>query len=98
MALASTPAYADARDITHFIGGSRVEATAGRNQAVYNPATGQVARQLQLGSVADVDKAVAAAQAAFPAWADAPPLLFGLGDRGQCLELAIPDGCRRHAP
>lgn len=74
MALAPVPAYTDSRDITHFIAGAPAEATAGRNQAVYNPATGQVARQLQLGSVADVERAVAAAQAAFPAWADAPPL------------------------
>ncbi|UDF36433.1 UNVERIFIED_ORG: CoA-acylating methylmalonate-semialdehyde dehydrogenase [Shinella sp. XGS7] len=74
MALAPVPAYTDSRDITHFIAGAPAEATAGRNQAVYNPATGQVARQLQLGSVADVERAVAAAQAAFGPWADAPPL------------------------
>ena len=74
MALASTPAYAATQDITHYIGGTTVPATAGRSQAVYNPATGAVTRQLQLGSAADVDKAVANAQAAFPAWADAPPL------------------------
>ncbi|QPF71711.1 CoA-acylating methylmalonate-semialdehyde dehydrogenase [Roseateles sp. DAIF2] len=74
MALAPVPAYDSKRDLTHHIGGAPVEATSGRGQAVYNPATGQVARQLQLGSVADVERAVAAAQAAFPAWADAPPL------------------------
>ncbi|UXH78620.1 CoA-acylating methylmalonate-semialdehyde dehydrogenase [Roseateles amylovorans] len=67
-------AYSDSADLTHFIAGQRVAATSGRSQAVYNPATGAVARQLQLGSAADVDTAVAAAQAAFPAWADAPPL------------------------
>ncbi len=71
---ASPVPYSDSADLTHFIGGRRVPATSGRTQAVYNPATGAVARQLQLGSVADVETAVAAAQAAFPAWADAPPL------------------------
>ncbi|WP_377158678.1 CoA-acylating methylmalonate-semialdehyde dehydrogenase [Roseateles sp. UC29_93] len=67
-------AFTDSADITHFIAGERVPATSGRSQAVFNPATGQVARQLQLGNVEDVNTAVAAAQAAFPAWADAPPL------------------------
>jgi malonate-semialdehyde dehydrogenase (acetylating)/methylmalonate-semialdehyde dehydrogenase len=61
-------------DITHWIGGRRVPATGGRTQPVYNPATGAVARQLQLASSDDVAAAVAAAQAAFPAWADTPPI------------------------
>ncbi|MBA4343779.1 MAG: methylmalonate-semialdehyde dehydrogenase (CoA acylating) [Methylibium sp.] len=74
MALASTPAYTRTQDLMHYIGGAAVPASSGRTQAVYNPTTGAVARQLQLGSAEDVDKAVANAQAAFPAWADAPPL------------------------
>lgn len=74
MALASTPAYTRSQDLTHYIGGAEVPASSGRTQAVYNPTTGAIARQLQLGSAEDVDKAVASAQAAFPAWADAPPL------------------------
>ena len=74
MALAPTPAYAATGDITHYIGGAAVAASSGRSQAVYNPTTGAVARQLQLGSVEDVDRAVAAAQAAFGPWGDAPPL------------------------
>ncbi len=61
-------------DITHWIGGRRVPATGGRTQPVYNPATGAVARQLQLASSDDVAAAVPAAQAAFPAWADTPPI------------------------
>ncbi|MGN6829266.1 CoA-acylating methylmalonate-semialdehyde dehydrogenase [Paucibacter sp. M5-1] len=72
--MAAPVAFSSSKDITHYIGGAAAEATAGRNQPVYNPATGVVARQLQLGSAADVDKAVAVAKAAFPAWADAPPL------------------------
>lgn len=70
----TTAPFTDAADIPHFIGGARRAATSGRSQAVYNPSTGAVARQVQLGSLEDVDTAVAAAQAAFPAWADAPPL------------------------
>ncbi|MDT9001926.1 CoA-acylating methylmalonate-semialdehyde dehydrogenase [Paucibacter sp. APW11] len=69
-----TPAYSSSADLTHFINGQPVAASSGRSQAVYNPTTGAVARQLQLASADDVQCAVAAAQAAFPAWADAPPL------------------------
>jgi len=43
-------------------------------QDVTNPATGQVTGQVALAEPADVNAAVAAAQAAFPAWADTPPI------------------------
>ncbi|MDN3919348.1 CoA-acylating methylmalonate-semialdehyde dehydrogenase [Roseateles violae] len=72
--MSSASPYTRSEDLTHFIGGKPVAATSGRSQAVYNPTTGAVARQLQLASVEDVNAAVAAAQAAFPAWAEAPPL------------------------
>ncbi|MBL0729204.1 CoA-acylating methylmalonate-semialdehyde dehydrogenase [Piscinibacter sp. HJYY11] len=67
-------AFTTATDVGHFIGGVAVAGTSGRRQAVYNPATGQVARQLSLASVDEVKAAVASAQASFPAWADTPPL------------------------
>ncbi|MFZ9428210.1 MAG: CoA-acylating methylmalonate-semialdehyde dehydrogenase [Burkholderiaceae bacterium] len=67
-------AFTATTDITHWIGGRRVPASGGRTQAVYNPATGAVARQLQLASSEDVAAAVTSAQAAFPAWADMPPI------------------------
>ena len=67
-------AYTRTDALTHYIGGQPVPASSGRSQAVYNPATGAVAREVQLASAEDVNAAVAAAQAAFPAWADAPPL------------------------
>ena len=69
-----TSPYTSTADLTHFINGQLQPATSGRSQAVFNPTTGQVARQVQLASLDDVNAAVAAAQAAFPAWADAPPL------------------------
>ncbi|MCU0928622.1 MAG: CoA-acylating methylmalonate-semialdehyde dehydrogenase [Burkholderiaceae bacterium] len=47
---------------------------AARRQDVFNPATGRVARQVLLGDADDVRAAVAAAKAAFPAWADTPPI------------------------
>jgi malonate-semialdehyde dehydrogenase (acetylating)/methylmalonate-semialdehyde dehydrogenase len=41
---------------------------------VYNPATGQVQALVPLASRAELDAAVAAAQAAFPEWSAQPPL------------------------
>ena len=61
-------------DIGHYIAGKRLAGASGRSQAVYNPATGTVARRVALATAAEVDSAVAAAKAAFPAWADTPPL------------------------
>ncbi|ALT79116.1 CoA-acylating methylmalonate-semialdehyde dehydrogenase [Paucibacter sp. KCTC 42545] len=66
--------YTSTADLTHFIGGQAQAANSGRSQAVFNPTTGAVARQVQLASMDDVNAAVAGALAAFPAWADAPPL------------------------
>ncbi|NBS76595.1 MAG: aldehyde dehydrogenase family protein, partial [Betaproteobacteria bacterium] len=60
--------------IGHYIHGARHAGTSGRSQPVTNPATGTVTAEVGLANNADVNKAVAAAQAAFPAWADAPPL------------------------
>jgi len=74
MNIPAQPAYAASADLTHYINGRPQAASSGRSQAVYNPTTGAVARQLQLASSEDVASAVAAAKAAFPAWADAPPL------------------------
>ncbi|MEY2770951.1 MAG: Methylmalonate-semialdehyde dehydrogenase [Pseudomonadota bacterium] len=60
--------------IAHFIAGQRSAGTSGRQQPVTNPATGAVTGEVALASSAEVDRAVAAAQAAFPAWSDLPPL------------------------
>ncbi|NBQ92268.1 MAG: CoA-acylating methylmalonate-semialdehyde dehydrogenase [Betaproteobacteria bacterium] len=67
-------AFTATTDITHWIGGQRVPSSGARRQAVYNPATGAVSRQLHLAEAVDVNAAVANAQAAFPAWADTPPI------------------------
>jgi malonate-semialdehyde dehydrogenase (acetylating)/methylmalonate-semialdehyde dehydrogenase len=61
-------------DITHFIGGARASGTFTRAQDVFNPATGAVTGRVSLANAADVNAAVAAAQAAFPDWADTPPI------------------------
>jgi malonate-semialdehyde dehydrogenase (acetylating) / methylmalonate-semialdehyde dehydrogenase len=54
--------------ISHWIDGRVVESTSGRTAAVYNPATGQQSGAVDLASTEEVDAAVAAARAAFPAW------------------------------
>jgi len=60
-------------EIGHFIGGKRVAGTSGRTGDVFNPATGALSGRVAFASGAEVDAAVAAAAAAFPAWADLPP-------------------------
>ncbi|MEM6491497.1 MAG: CoA-acylating methylmalonate-semialdehyde dehydrogenase [Pseudomonadota bacterium] len=60
--------------IANFIGGARAAATSGRGQDLFNPATGAITGRAAYASAADVDAAVAAAKAAFPAWADTPPI------------------------
>jgi malonate-semialdehyde dehydrogenase (acetylating)/methylmalonate-semialdehyde dehydrogenase len=60
--------------VQHWIGGKLVPSTSGRSQDVFNPATGAVARQVALGSVEEVNEAVASAKAAFRKWADTPPI------------------------
>ncbi len=58
----------------HFIGGQAHDGTSGRFGDIYNPATGRKARRVPMANTADVHAAIAAATAAFPAWAAAPPL------------------------
>ncbi|WP_300272688.1 CoA-acylating methylmalonate-semialdehyde dehydrogenase [Halomonas sp.] len=60
--------------IQHYINGAISGGESGRTQPVTNPATGEVTGQVALASAADVDGAVSAAAAAFPAWADTPPI------------------------
>ena len=54
--------------VSHWIGGRRVAGSSGRRGPVYDPATGTLAREVEFASVEEVDAAVAAAKAAFPAW------------------------------
>jgi malonate-semialdehyde dehydrogenase (acetylating)/methylmalonate-semialdehyde dehydrogenase len=61
-------------DVSHFINGQRVEGPSGRWGDVFNPATGERAQRVALGGAAEIDRAVKAAAAAFPAWAATPPL------------------------
>ncbi|WP_163576253.1 CoA-acylating methylmalonate-semialdehyde dehydrogenase [Halomonas faecis] len=60
--------------ISHYINGQPAAGESGRTQDVFNPATGSVSGRVALASRGDVDTAVAAAKAAFPAWANTPPI------------------------
>jgi malonate-semialdehyde dehydrogenase (acetylating) / methylmalonate-semialdehyde dehydrogenase len=59
------------RTIEHWINGRSTPGTSTRYGPVWNPATGEQQAQVVLGSQADLDEAVGAAQAAFPAWSQA---------------------------
>jgi malonate-semialdehyde dehydrogenase (acetylating)/methylmalonate-semialdehyde dehydrogenase len=54
--------------ISHWIDGRVVASTSGNSAPVYDPATGTQTGAVDLASVEEVDTAVAAAAAAFPAW------------------------------
>ena len=59
--------------VGHFINGRDVT-DANRPEPVTNPATGEVTRHVAMASRQTVEDAVAAAEAAFPAWRDTPPI------------------------
>ncbi|KWA32459.1 methylmalonate-semialdehyde dehydrogenase [Burkholderia multivorans] len=59
--------------IPHYISGARTR-LGDRVQPVFNPATGIQTGRVALADTAAVDDAVADARAAFPKWADTPPI------------------------
>ncbi len=61
-------------DVQHFINGTHSNGSSGRWGDVFNPATGERSRRVALAGAGEVDQAVKAAAAAFPAWAATPPL------------------------
>ena len=61
------------RDINHFIDGTSFTGASGRFSDVFNPNTGEVQARVQLASVAEMDRAVQAAQTAFEGWSSTNP-------------------------
>jgi malonate-semialdehyde dehydrogenase (acetylating)/methylmalonate-semialdehyde dehydrogenase len=59
---------------SHWIGGRMVAGTSGRAGDVFNPSLGIVAARVALANETEVDAAVRAARAAYPAWAATPAL------------------------
>jgi malonate-semialdehyde dehydrogenase (acetylating)/methylmalonate-semialdehyde dehydrogenase len=54
--------------ISHWIDGRIVPSTSGQSRPVYNPATGQQTKTVDVASPAEIEMAVAAAKSAFPKW------------------------------
>src|SRR4051794_33003044 len=61
------------RKLRNYIAGEFRDAADGRTTEVVNPATGEAYATAPLSGQADVDAAMAAAAAAFPAWRDTTP-------------------------
>ncbi len=61
------------RTLRNYIDGQFRDAADGRTTDIVNPATGEVYATAPLSGAADVDAAMAAAAAAFPAWRDTVP-------------------------
>ncbi|OED00737.1 aldehyde dehydrogenase family protein [Rhizobium sp. YK2] len=79
------------RDYTQFyIDGHWADPSSKRISAVINPATEQVSGQIALGSEEDVNRAVAAARRAFPAWSKT-----SREDRVAILEQIVAEGEKR---
>ncbi|MBE9500539.1 MULTISPECIES: gamma-aminobutyraldehyde dehydrogenase [Streptomyces] len=79
------------RRLRNYIDGEFRDAADGRTTEVVNPATGAAYATAPLSGAADVDAAMAAAEAAFPAWRDATP-----GTRQQAI-LKIADALEARA-
>ncbi|WP_207202868.1 CoA-acylating methylmalonate-semialdehyde dehydrogenase [Pseudomonas sp. TH39(2020)] len=62
------------RQLSHFIDGQHAAGTSGQFADVLDPALGRVTARLPVANAAEVDAAVAAAKAAFPAWSETAPL------------------------
>jgi len=62
------------KTVGHLINNKVVELAADeRSQDVFNPATGEACKRVALASKATVEEAIAAAEAAYPAWRNTPP-------------------------
>ncbi|HEY4219736.1 MAG TPA: CoA-acylating methylmalonate-semialdehyde dehydrogenase [Myxococcota bacterium] len=60
--------------LKNFVDGAWVESSGTSTLDVKNPATGKVLAKTPMSTSADVDRAVRAAQAAFPSWRGTPPV------------------------
>jgi malonate-semialdehyde dehydrogenase (acetylating) / methylmalonate-semialdehyde dehydrogenase len=63
----------DKMTVGHIINGKVLAGSSGRFGDVTDPATGKVTKQVSFATRAEVDQAVQAAAAAFPAWSAMPP-------------------------
>jgi len=77
--------------LKNFIAAAPVAPLEGETEPILNPATGETIAYAPASSAADVDRAVGAARAAFPAWAASTP-----GERASAL-LALADAIEEHS-
>jgi malonate-semialdehyde dehydrogenase (acetylating)/methylmalonate-semialdehyde dehydrogenase len=70
----------EAATLSNFINGRWTPSSGAAHLDVYNPARGVVIAKTPLSTAADVDAAVTAATAAYPAWSETPPV-----DRAQTM-------------
>ncbi|PPF52187.1 methylmalonate-semialdehyde dehydrogenase (CoA acylating) [Clavibacter michiganensis] len=56
--------------VPHWIDGARSPSTSGRTAPVYDPARGVVTKEVALADGDEIQRAIASAHAAFPAWRD----------------------------
>ncbi|PPF67544.1 methylmalonate-semialdehyde dehydrogenase (CoA acylating) [Clavibacter michiganensis] len=56
--------------VPHWIDGARSPSTSGRTAPVYDPARGVVTKEVALADGDEIERAIASAHAAFPAWRD----------------------------
>ena len=61
-------------DLGHFVGGREVPGTSGRRGKVHDPATGTLRGEVAFADTHETQAAIAAAEAALPAWSATPPL------------------------
>jgi len=64
----ATEAQSTLPRVSHWIDNKIVPSTSGKSRPVYNPATGEQTKTVDIASVEEIDAAVASAKAAFPAW------------------------------
>lgn len=60
--------------LSHFVRGASKDSVSSAWLPVMNPATGEQTAEVPVATAEEVDEAVAAAHAAFPAWADTTPI------------------------
>lgn len=60
------------REVRNYVGGQWEERDGRETEPVYDPATAEVVAETPLSTKEDVDRAVEAAQAAFPEWSSTP--------------------------
>ncbi|MGX5773135.1 CoA-acylating methylmalonate-semialdehyde dehydrogenase [Microbacterium trichothecenolyticum] len=66
--VAATRSDADVRVISHWIDGAERASRSGRTAPVFNPATGAVSARVALADQAEIDAAIASAEAGYRVW------------------------------